>query len=122
MLKQFQKIGEEALAELEQVEDSASMEQFRIKYLGRKGQIIQMLSQIGVLPPEQKPQAGQLANQIKKKVTEAFEQKNAALAAENTLEEKRREKSRLESELNQKRKELQDAKNELELVKQRLAE
>jgi len=50
------------------------------------------------------------------------EQKNAALAAENTLEEKRREKSRLESELNQKRKELQDAKNELELVKQRLAE
>ena len=38
------------------------------------------------------------------------------------LEEKRREKSRLESELNQKRKELQDAKNELELVKQRLAE
>ena len=50
------------------------------------------------------------------------EQKNAALAAEQTLEERRREKSRLESELNQKRKELQAAKDELELVKQRLAE
>lgn len=50
------------------------------------------------------------------------EQKNAALAAENTLEEKRREKSRLESELNQKKKELQEAKNELEEVKKRLGE
>lgn len=50
------------------------------------------------------------------------EQKNAALAAEQTLEERRREKSRLESELNQKRQELQAAKDELELVKQRLAE
>ncbi len=50
------------------------------------------------------------------------EQKNAALAAENTLEDKRREKSKVESELNQKRKELQDTKNELEQVKKRLAQ
>jgi septal ring factor EnvC (AmiA/AmiB activator) len=50
------------------------------------------------------------------------EQKNAALAAENTLEERRREKSRLESQLNQKRKELQDAKTELEEVKKRLGQ
>ncbi len=50
------------------------------------------------------------------------EQKNAALAAESTLEERCREKSRLESQLNQKRKELQDAKTELEAVKQRLGQ
>jgi phenylalanyl-tRNA synthetase alpha chain len=85
MLNQFEKIGEDALAELNQVEDSASLEQFRIKYLGRKGQIIQMLSQIGTLPPDQKPQAGQLANQVKKKVTEAFEQKNAGIQAKGTV-------------------------------------
>jgi phenylalanyl-tRNA synthetase alpha chain len=86
MLNQFEKIGEDALAELEQVEDSASLEQFRIKYLGRKGQIIQMLSQIGTLPPDQKPQAGQLANQVKKKVTDAFEQKNTAIQAKGTVQ------------------------------------
>jgi septal ring factor EnvC (AmiA/AmiB activator) len=50
------------------------------------------------------------------------EQKNAALSAENTLEERRREKSRLESELNRKRKELQDVKTELEDVKKRLGQ
>jgi septal ring factor EnvC (AmiA/AmiB activator) len=50
------------------------------------------------------------------------EQKQAALAAEKTLEDKRSEKNRLESELNRKKKELQDAKNELAAVKQRLGE
>ena len=48
------------------------------------------------------------------------EQKNAALAAENTLEEKRREKNELQSKLNQKRDELKATKEELETVKQRL--
>jgi len=80
MLEQFEKIGKDALADLKKVIDLTSLEDFRIKYLGRKGQITQMLSQIGRFPAEQKPQAGQLANKIKKEVTEAFEQlKNALL-------------------------------------------
>jgi len=74
MLKQFEKIGEDALAALKEAADMTALEEFRIKYLGRKGQITQMLSQIGQFPPEQKPQAGRLANRIKKEVTEAFEQ------------------------------------------------
>ncbi len=74
MLEQFEKIGKNALEDLKKVTDLESLEQFRIKYLARKGQITQMLSQIGQVPPEQKPQAGKLANKIKKDVTEAFEQ------------------------------------------------
>ena len=74
MLEQFEKIGKNALEGLKKVTDLESLEQFRIKYLARKGQITQMLSQIGQVPPEQKPQAGKLANKIKKDVTAAFEQ------------------------------------------------
>ncbi|MHC4704805.1 MAG: phenylalanine--tRNA ligase subunit alpha, partial [Planctomycetota bacterium] len=74
MLEQFEKTGSDALAELQKVTDLASLEEFRIKYLGRKGQVTQLLSQIGKLPREQKPRAGQLANKIKKDVTNAFEQ------------------------------------------------
>jgi len=74
MLGQFEKVGKDALADLEKVGDLAALEDFRIKYLGRKGQITKMLGQIGRLPPEQKAQAGQLANKIKKEVTETFEQ------------------------------------------------
>jgi phenylalanyl-tRNA synthetase alpha chain len=74
MLEQFEKIGKNALAELEKITDTKALEAFRIKYLSRKGQITQMLSQIGQLPPEQKRKAGQLANETKNKVKTAFEQ------------------------------------------------
>jgi phenylalanyl-tRNA synthetase alpha chain len=79
MLEQFEKIGADALADLRKVTDLKALEDFRIKYLGRKGKIIQMLSQIGRFPPEQKPKAGQLANKIKVDVTEAYEQLKTAL-------------------------------------------
>ena len=82
MLEQFEKIGEQALAELRKVADLAALEQFRIKYLGRKGQVTQMLSQIGKFPPEQKPKAGQLANKIKRDVSGAFEEKKEALLSQ----------------------------------------
>jgi phenylalanyl-tRNA synthetase alpha chain len=74
MLEQFEKIGKDALADLKKITDLKALEDFRIKYLGRKGQIIQMLSRIGGLPSELKPQAGHIANKIKVDVTEVFEQ------------------------------------------------
>jgi phenylalanyl-tRNA synthetase alpha chain len=79
MLEQFERIGKDALAALKKVTDAAALEDFRIKYLGRKGQITQMLGQIGQLTLEKKPRAGQLANKIKKEVTEAFEQLKSTL-------------------------------------------
>ena len=80
MLEQFEKAGKEALSALKKVADPAALEQFRIKYLGRKGQITQLLSQIGRFPAEQKPKAGQVANKIKKEVGEAFEQLKTRLS------------------------------------------
>jgi phenylalanyl-tRNA synthetase alpha chain len=88
MLEQFEKTGNDALAELQQVTDLAALEEFRIKYLGRKGQVTQLLSQIGKLPAEQNPQAGQLANKVKNEVTKAFEQlKENLLAQQETPKE-----------------------------------
>jgi len=81
MLEQFEKIGRDAIAELKKVADLAVLEEFRIKYLGRKGQVTEMLSQIGKLPAEQKRQAGQLANRIKNDLSKAFEEIKSALAA-----------------------------------------
>ena len=84
MLEQFKKIGKDALADLKKVTDLTALEDFRIKYLGRKGQITQMLSQIGKLPSEQKRRAGQLANKIKQEVTKAFEKLKTALSESQT--------------------------------------
>ena len=84
MLEQFEKTGKEALSALVKITDSAALEQFRIKYLGRKGQITQLLSQIGRFPAEQKPKAGQVANKIKKEVSEAFEQLKTRISQSQT--------------------------------------
>jgi len=79
MLDEFKKISQNALADLKNVKDMAALENFRIKYLSRKGQITQMLTGIGKVSPQQRPQAGQLANKIKKQVADAFEQLKAPL-------------------------------------------
>jgi len=81
MLDQFNQIRELALRELDVIADLDQLETFRIKYLGRKGQVVQMLSQIGKLPKEQKPQAGQLANKIKNEVSSAYEAAKTSLKA-----------------------------------------
>jgi phenylalanyl-tRNA synthetase alpha chain len=80
MLEQFEKIHQDAMSDLSKVADLGSLEEFRIKYLGRKGQITQMLSQIGKLPAEVKPQAGQAANKIKTEISDAFEQLKKSLS------------------------------------------
>jgi len=80
MLKEFEKIGNEALQALKRITDAANLEEFRVKYLGRKGLVTGMLSQIGKLAPEDRKQGGQLANKYKKEVTSAFEQLKARLS------------------------------------------
>ena len=79
MLEQFEKIGKDALTELKAVKDASALEQFRIKYLGRRGQVTEMLSQIGQFAAEQRKDAGQLANRVKKEVTAAYEQLKKSL-------------------------------------------
>jgi phenylalanyl-tRNA synthetase alpha chain len=79
MLERLAQAGSQALAELEQVKDLKALEDFRIKYLSRKGLIMELLSEVGRLPREQKPKAGQLANKTKNEVLAAFEQRKKAL-------------------------------------------
>ena len=79
MLEEFEQIGKEALDDLKKVSHIKDIENFRIKYLGRKGKVTQLLSRIGKLPREEKPKAGQLANRIKNEVTASFEKLKATL-------------------------------------------
>jgi phenylalanyl-tRNA synthetase alpha chain len=80
VLEKLKQIGKDALEELKDVSNPAQLEQFRIKYLSRKGKLTQMLSQVGQLPPELRPQAGQLANKTKKHIIEAFEKLKGSLS------------------------------------------
>lgn len=86
-LEEFSQIGSQALDELKTVQDADGLEAWRVKYLGRKGLVTQMLSHIGKLAPEDRRQGGQLANRIKQEVTVAFETlKEKLQAASRTTE------------------------------------
>ena len=80
MSEQFEKIGKDAFKAFKKITNVSALENFRIKYLGRKGQITQMIGRIGRLPTEQRKTAGRLANKIKKEVTEEFQQLKKCLS------------------------------------------
>ncbi len=81
MLEQFEKTRQQALADLKKIASADTLEQFRLKYLSRKGEVTQLLSMIGKAPADLKPKAGELANKIKNEVTQAFESLQNEFAA-----------------------------------------
>ena len=65
------------------------LDEVRVRFLGKKGELTEQLKQLGRLPAEQRPAAGQLINNAKERVQEILEQRrneleNAALTAKLT--------------------------------------
>lgn len=73
---------------LQEAHDADSFEQLRINYLGRKGKIASLFSQLGQVSPENRKSAGQALNELKQEVTEAYQ---------NALEQLRASASSVES-------------------------
>jgi len=68
MLERFEEIKKKAVDAISSASNSDDLEQIRIKVLGRKGELTNLLKSIGTLAPEERPKMGQLANKIKKEI------------------------------------------------------
>ncbi|AEH45456.1 phenylalanyl-tRNA synthetase, alpha subunit [Thermodesulfatator indicus DSM 15286] len=79
--KELKSLRDKALAEIKSIRDEKALEATRVKFLGRKGELTQVLKSIAKLPPELKPVIGRLANQIKKELEEALKEAQEALKA-----------------------------------------
>ena len=66
---------------LAQTNELSKLEQLRVYYLGKKGVLTERLKQLGKLPVEQRPQAGQAINEAKQEIQSAIEARRAALQA-----------------------------------------
>ena len=55
-------------------DDAPAIESVRVRYLGRKGEVTGLMKQLGGLPAEEKPAAGQAINALKKKIQAAIEE------------------------------------------------
>jgi len=59
--------------------DMAALDAVRVAYLGKKGEITAQLKNLGQLPAEERPAAGQAINQVKVKIQALFEARKTAL-------------------------------------------
>ena len=81
MKDQLAKIRAEALSAFEGVQDAAKLDELRVKYLGKKGELTAVLKQMGKLSPEERPVMGQLANDVRAALEKALEESSKKLEA-----------------------------------------
>ena len=81
MQQKLEEIRAAAKAELSRAEDAKAVDELRVRYLGKKGEITAILKQMGSLSAEERPKMGQLANEVRadieKAVAEALTEMNA---------------------------------------------
>ena len=65
--------------------DEKQIEELRVKYLGKKGELTAILKQMGSLSPEERPIMGQLVNQAKQEVEELINNKKKVLSEQAKL-------------------------------------
>jgi len=63
----------QALGELEAMSDLTDLDAWRIQYLGRRGALTQVMRGIGQLLPQQRPEVGQVSNDVKATLEAAFD-------------------------------------------------
>ena len=82
MKEQLEKIEVLAKEELGKCSAIKALEELKIKYLGKKGELTAILKQMGKLSAEERPVIGQLANKVRTDIEEAVNSKLAALKAD----------------------------------------
>ncbi|MCR5088090.1 MAG: phenylalanine--tRNA ligase subunit alpha [Oscillospiraceae bacterium] len=87
MREMMQKLRDASLKAILESEDPESLENLRVRYLGKKGELTSILRQMGKLSAEERPQMGQLANQLRSEIEESIEKRRTELS-ERMLEKK----------------------------------
>jgi phenylalanyl-tRNA synthetase alpha chain len=75
----LQEIRDEALAALSVAANAEAMEELRVRYLGRKSRLTELVRSIGAQPAAARPELGKLGNRIKREIESEFEKASAAL-------------------------------------------
>ena len=79
MKEQLETIRAQALAAFAAAPDRAALEELRVKYLGKKGELTNLLKMMGKLSPEERPVVGQLANEVREALAAALEERQKIL-------------------------------------------
>jgi phenylalanyl-tRNA synthetase alpha chain len=75
-----------ALSAIETTADERTLDQLRVDYLGKKGQLTELLKGLGKLPAEQRPAAGEYINEAKRQIQNALDTRRDIIV-EKSLEQ-----------------------------------
>ncbi len=79
MQEQLKNIQTRVLEELKGIEDSASLEQLRVRVLGKKGELTAILRGMGKLPASERPKMGQIVNETRATLEGAIDEAAASI-------------------------------------------
>ena len=81
MEQELHNLAAEARSQLTAIAEVGQLEDFRIRYLGRKSQFTTLLRQLGTVAADDRPRIGQLANSIKEEIEALVAEKQQSLLA-----------------------------------------
>ena len=81
MKEQLELIKQNALAALEAADSPAALDEQRVKWLGKKGELTAVLKMMGKLSAEERPVMGQLANTVRAEIENKLEERKAEINA-----------------------------------------
>ncbi len=79
MATDLEQVLKEAEAAVEAAADLRALDEVRVRYLGKSGVFTEQLKQLGKLPKEERPAAGQAINKAKQALQQAIEARREAL-------------------------------------------
>lgn len=79
MREKLEQIKNNAAQAMEQIESLSQLEEFRVRILGKKGELTLVLREMGGLPAEERPLIGQLANEVRAFLEAGLARKTASL-------------------------------------------
>ena len=91
MKEQLERIKAEALAKIEASDALEKLNEIRVAYLGKKGELKSVLKSMKDVTPEEKPQVGQLVNDARAQIEEKLEETKKALARRAREEQMKKE-------------------------------
>lgn len=86
MQNDLENIKKEFLDSLESIKDNKSLEELRIKFLGRKSKLTSVLRSLGTLVQEERALIGQKANALRKEIEARLEEAKHTVGQEKTGE------------------------------------
>ena len=91
MKDKIEKIRENSIKEITDCKEIVTLNELKVKYLGKKGELTLVLRGMGALSPEERPIIGSLVNQVRDELESCISQKEKELEKKELLEKLKNE-------------------------------